>query len=81
MGTYKQWLIEQEELADQEEPNAIDWETKRSFNAKPKKTIIKPKKKIKKTLVKTNSEPVPMSKNRLFDNSDAWLDDEPWRKW
>jgi hypothetical protein len=24
---------------------------------------------------------VPMSIDRLFDNADSWLDDEPWRRW
>lgn len=40
---------------------------------------VKPLK--KKKLINVKDDHVPMSKNQLFDNSAAWLDDEPWRTW
>lgn len=41
----------------------------------------KPKRKSTKVVAVTQYDGEPMSKRRLFDNADAWLDDEPWRKW
>lgn len=82
MGAFKRYLMEQEEMA---EPCASDFETKRSYNAKPKKLkkkANKRKQQIRNTPGRTNSDKsVPMSINSPFDNAEAWLDDEPWRKW
>ncbi len=51
---------------------------------KRKKDLAKWHKKFSKAIddeIYPNEEAVPNSKNKLFDNSEEWLDDEPWRKW
>lgn len=52
----------------------------RRLKEKAKKKL-KDRKQTKPTTKSKESDPVPMSVKRLFDNDDAWLDDEPWRKW
>ncbi len=74
-----------QEMQEEAEPCASDYETRRSYNAKPKKNSKKTKK-LKHPIRNTSQNSVsdrsvPMSINMPFDNADAWLDDEPWRKW
>lgn len=81
MGRMKELWQEQQDMA---EPCPSDFKTKKEMNE-----FFKPKKKQKqwdgmlyphpKSLGIDSS--VPMSINSIGDNADAWLDDEPWRKW
>jgi len=69
-----------QEMQDEAEPCPSDFKTKKECDA-----YFKPKKKKKSTgtvlLTHHVGNGQPMSINRPFDNADAWLDDEPWRKW
>lgn len=74
-----------QEMQDNAEPCASDYETRRSYNAKPKKKSKRAKKlkhPIRNTSEYSNTDrSVSMSINKPFDNAEEWLDDEPWRKW
>lgn len=91
MGRMKELWQEQQ---DDAEPCPSDFKTKKEYNEfmkvyKPKKPtrLEKRMKAEKQAWMSTfnssyrsgNGE--PMSINAPFDNADAWLDDEPWRKW
>lgn len=75
MGKYKQFLLE---YCQDPEPSPADFKTKKEMNEyfKPKKS-----KAADSGNRSGNDFSVPMSKKRLFDNAEDWLDDEPWRKW
>jgi len=69
------------EMLDAAEPCPTDFQTKKecdSFFAKyaPVRDVS-----VRQPVRQYQNDSVPMSVNRLFDNGDDWLDDEPWRKW
>ncbi len=84
MGRVKAWLSDIEE--EHAEPCPTDFKTKKECDAFFREYMRKPK-------LNPNPDPfwttprtsagdgVPMSINYIGDNADAWLDDEPWRKW
>ena len=87
MGRMKE--LWQEQL-DDAEPCPTDFKTKKEFNEFMKTYIPKKLTRIQKRIKAENeafdarfksTDGTAMSVNRLFDNADAWLDDEPWRKW
>jgi len=77
-----------QEQQDMAEPCPTDFKTKKECDAffksakKPtrlQKRISAENEAFDAKFKSTNG--TAMSINRLFDNADAWLDDEPWRKW
>lgn len=62
--------------------------TKEMHNARRKPKRVKkkieeaaPPAEVKTVIRRSEPQEVPMSKDRLFDNQEKWLDDEPWRTW
>ena len=76
-----------QEQQDNAEPCPTDFKTKKECDAffKPiKQTRLQKRIKAENEAFDArfkSTNGTAMSVNRLFDNADAWLDDEPWRKW
>ena len=81
MGRVKEMLIDE---LDHAEPCPTDFKTKKEFNEFMKTYMPSKRSRQQRSPTPTRHIPndcVPMSINTPFDNADAWLDDEPWRKW